>query len=94
MSTDSRETIAKKHAKFSIFLRKKMCCLSPRSSDHFSDLFGGPDRFDLQWRRAPVALYQFATVTRPVKKRIQGMGKKHHFRNVIEGTLPDPYFIV
>ena len=53
-----------------------------------------PDRLDQQWRRAPVALYQFATVTRRVKKRIQGMGKKHHFRNVIEGTLPDPYFIV
>ena len=89
MSTDSRETIAKKHAKMTTFLRSKKCCLSPRSSDHFSHLFGGPDRFDLQWRRAPVALYQFATMTRRVKKRIQGMGKRHNFRNVIEGTLPD-----
>ena len=53
-----------------------------------------PDRLDQQWRRAPVALYQFETVMRRVKKRIQGIGKKNHFRNVIGGNLPAPYFSV
>ena len=91
MSTDSRETIAKKHAKMTTFLRSKKCCLSPRCSDRFSHLFGGRDRLDHQWRRAPVALDQLATVTRRVKKCIQGMGKRHRFRSVIGGTLPDAY---
>ena len=94
MSTDSRETIAKNRAKMKHFLRKKNCCLSPACSARFLHLFGGRDRFDLQWRRAALALYQFATMKRRVKKCIQGVGKKHHFRSVAAGTLPDAYFRV
>ena len=89
MSTGSRETIAKNRAKMKQFLRKKNCCLSPPCSARFLQLFGGRDRFDLQWRRAALALYHFATIARRVKKCIQGVRKKYHFRSVAAGTLPD-----
>ena len=89
MSTHSRETIAKNRAKMKHFLRKKNCCLSPPCSARFSQLFGGRDRFDLQWRRAALALYHFATIARRVKKCIQGARKTYHFRSVAAGTLRD-----
>ena len=90
MSTGSRETIAKNRAKVTHFLQKKNCCLSPPCSARFSQLFGGRDRFDLQWRRTALALYHFATIARRVKKCIQGARKKYHFRSVPRSTLRDP----